>query len=679
MTWHLMLLFASFGQQETSENNTETLSPLQVTASKTATSSNDTSSAISVVTRDEIKQKQNTLLPDLLRGEVGVYIQQTTPGQGIPIIRGMKGSQNVHLVDGMRLNTAFFRNSPSQYLALVDPFLTEQIEVLRGPSSVLYGGDALGGVVNIISHSPEFYSDEFQTSGQLFTSWDSADEKWISHFDTDLGNEKIATSIGITYQDIGQRTTGSGEQIPFTAYTSRAFNNKWVINTDQASSWMFDLQYVHQPATPRVDDLVAGFGQSNPDSELFLFQPNARLFSHLRYQTHQQTSWYDQANYSIAWQKITDNRRRRSFGSTDTDTEQNSSELFSLQADFNKSFSNQTLLVFGIDSYKDTIFSARQRTTETGEVLIRESRFPNESTMQHIGLFADYHFFKNDHDFTVGGRYSDYNIDLNSENIANDKLNLTDLTWHVSWLYRLNKMDRIFANIGRGFRPPNIFDLGQVGERPGDRFNVINPALTPESVLSVDLGIKHAGNGWKGELVVFVADYQDVIASVETGELTDEGLSIVQSQNINKVRLYGLESDIDYFFKNGSQLFANLTYTWGEEQAANEQKEPADRIPPAFGVIGYQQDFATNWSGKTQVRYASTQNRLSARDLRDARINPYGTGGFTSYDAFVTWHSNFGYQLRLGVENIFDKKYREHASGLDAAGRNYHISFSYEF
>ena len=104
----------------TSTDEIESLSPLQVTASKTATTTNDSATAVSVVTRDEIKNKPNTLLPDLLRQESGVYIQQTTPGQAVPIIRGLKGSQNVHLVDGMRLNTAFFRNAPNQYLALVD-------------------------------------------------------------------------------------------------------------------------------------------------------------------------------------------------------------------------------------------------------------------------------------------------------------------------------------------------------------------------------------------------------------------------------------------------------------------------------------------------------------------------------------------------------------------------------
>lgn len=666
------------GELDNDMDDVELLSPLQVTASKTATATNDSASAISVVTRDEIKNKPNTLLPDLLREESGVYIQQTTPGQAIPIIRGLKGSQNVHLVDGMRLNTAFFRNAPNQYLALVDSFMTSQIEVVRGPASVLYGGDALGGVVNVLTHTPEFYTPNWEITGQVYSSWDSADEKWISHAGADFGNNKIASTIGLSYQDIGQRETGSGETIPFTAYTSRSLNNKWVFNTSDTSNWIFDVQYTHQPATPRVDNLVAGFGETEPESRVFLFQPNERLFSHLKYTTASPTSWYDLANYHLAYQKVTDNRFSQPLDGSRTDTEQNNSELFSLQADWNKAISDTSLLVYGIDTYLDTISSARQRVSASGEDIPRDPRYPDQSKMRQIAVFLDWHKYINDHELTIGGRFSDYDIDLNSPAIAEDRLSLTDLTWHASWLYKINDADRIFANLGRGFRPPNIFDLGQVGERPSNRFNVINPNLDPESVLSFDVGYKHAGNGWQAELVAFISRYKDVIASVETGEVTSDGREVVQSQNINEVDIYGIEGELNYYFNNGGHLYANLTYTRGTEET-QDGEGPADRIPPAFGVVGYQQDLNPDWNIRSQVRYASTQDRLSERDLRDARINPFGTGGFVVYDTHFTWRHGINTQVRLGVENIFNKKYREHASGLDAPGRNYHVSFYHDF
>jgi len=669
---------ANIDTELTDNKEVESLSPIQVTASKTATASNDSATAVSVVTRDEIKNKPNTLLPDLLRGESGVYFQQTTPGQAIPIIRGLKGSQNVHLVDGIRLNTAFFRNAPNQYLALVDSFMTEQIEVVRGPASVLYGGDALGGVVNVLTHTPDFYSKDWDVSGQLYTSWDSADEKWISHINADFGNNKIASTIGLSYQDIGQRTTGDGTTIPFTAYTSRSFNNKWVFNTSDDSQWLFDLQYTNQPATPRVDNLVAGFGQTEPESLVYLFQPNERQFVHLAYNNSAATNWYDQASYHVAYQKITDNRYSQPLSGSRTDTEQNHSDLLTLQADWNKHLNDNSQLVYGVDSFLDTISSARQRVLASGEEQPRTSRYPDQSTMRQIAIYVDWHQFFNDHEFTLGTRYSDYEIDLKSPELNNDQLSLNDLTWHASWLYKINESDRIFANIGRGFRPPNIFDLAQVGERTGGRINIINPDLNPESVLSFDLGFKHAGNGWQAEIVAFVSRYKDVIASVETGEITNEGLSVVQSQNINELDIYGLETELNYYFNNGGHLFMNYTYTHGTEETESTSG-PADRIPPAFGLLGYQQDINQHWNIRSQVRYATTQNRLSERDLKDARINPFGTGGFVVYDTHFTWQHSINSQVRLGIENIFDKKYREHASGLDAAGRNYHVSFNYDF
>ena len=679
----LLLSSAVQAQELTSESadidkDIESLSPLQVTASKTATATNDTATAVTVVTRDEIKNKPNALLPDLLREESGVYIQQTTPGQAIPIIRGLKGSQNIHLVDGMRVNTAFFRNAPNQYLALVDSFMTSQIEVVRGPSSVLYGGDALGGVVNVLTHIPEFYSSDWQVLGQVYSSWDSADEKWISHVGADFGNNKVASTIGLSYQDIGQRETGSGETIPFTAYTSRSFNNKWVFNTSDSSQWLFDLQYTHQPATPRVDNLVTGFGETEPESRVYLFQPNERQFVHLRYTNSSATHWYDTSSYHLAYQKITDNRFSQPLSGSRTDTEQNQSNLFSLQADWTKFLNNGSYLVYGFDAYSDTINSARQRVTSEGIDVPRTPRYPDDSNMQQLGVYADLHHSFNDHEVSVGARFSDYDIDLKSPELGDDQLSLTDLTWHASWLYKINDEDRIFANLGRGFRPPNIFDLAQVGERSGSRVNIINPDLEPESVLSFDLGFKHAGNGWQAEIVAFVSRYQDVIASVETGEVTNEGLSVVQSQNINEIDIYGLESELNYYFNDGGQLFANLTYTHGTEETENNEG-PADRIPPMFGVLGYQKNISDDWRIRSQLRYAETQDRLSARDLRDPRINPFGTGGFVVYDTHLTWQQSLNGQVRLGIENIFDKKYREHASGLDAPGRNYHVSFYYDF
>ncbi|MCF6320036.1 MAG: TonB-dependent receptor, partial [Proteobacteria bacterium] len=648
-----------------------------VTASKKHRSIENLATAVSVVTKAEILEKNITLLPDLLREEAGVYIQQTTPGQGIPIIRGLKGSENVHLIDGMRLNTAFFRNSPNQYLALVDPFMTEQIEIIRGPASVLYGGDALGGVINILTHTPSFQGENWQQLGEMFVSYDSADQKTLSHVSFDLGNEKIATTFGLSYQNIGTRTIGGGTEIPFTSYISKAFNNKWVLNLSENKQLKFDVQYLTQPATPRVDELVAGYGQEQPDSSLFLFSPNQRQFLHLSYNDTSPTVLYDKADYQMAWQLIKDHRIKSPFDSESITQEQNESALFSFQSSFNKKFNDTFDAVYGLDFYNDTISSAKQ-TIDDGITNIKDPRFPDDSTMRHVGLFADFTKIVGDHDFTLGFRYSDYKIDLNSPDINTDTLLLNDLTWHTSWLYHFDDNNRLFANLGRGFRPPNIFDLGQVGDRPGNRFNIINTEVKPETVHTLDFGWKHFGDAWNVDFTLFYSQYKDKIASVETGELTDDGQFIVQSQNINDVKLYGLESSFKYDLNASSEIKMVLNYTWGEE-TSNGISEAADRIPPLNGFIGYKKKLNSKWSLNPKIIYAATQDRLSARDTRDVGINPEGTGGFITYNIYANWKPTGTINIRFGLENLFDKKYREHGSGLEAAGRNFQASFNYLF
>jgi len=648
-----------------------------VTASKKKQTIENLSTAVSVVTKAEILEKNITLLPDLLRDEAGVYIQQTTPGQGIPIIRGLKGSENVHLIDGMRLNTAFFRNSPNQYLALVDPFMTHQIEIIRGPASVLYGGDALGGVLNVITHTPGFTGEEWQNKGEMYLSYDSADEKTLSHLSWDMGNEKISTTLGLSYQDIGTRSIGGGDEIPFTNYSSRAMNNKWLFNFSEYKSLIFDMQYLTQPSTPRVDDLVAGFGQTQPDSSLFLFAPNQRQFVHLNYSDNAATSLYDSSDYHVSWQLIKDHRIKSDFDNDDITKEQNESSLFSFQSSFNKQLNEKLDIVYGIDFYKDTINSAKQGISD-GVISIKDPRFPDDSNMQHTGLFADMTKYFAHNDLTFGFRYSDYDIDLNNALIDNDSLKIDDLTWHVGLLHHIDNDNKLFANLGRGFRPPNIFDLGQVGERPGNRFNVINTDVKPETVHTLDLGWKHFGDVYSVDFTVFYSQYKDKIASVETGDLTDEGQLIVQSQNINDVNLYGLESSFSYKFNADSEFNAVLNYTWGEE-TTDDINEPADRIPPINGFIGYERKINDKWNINPKIIYATTQDRLSARDIRDVRIHPNGTGGFVTYNIYANWKVSGASNVRFGLENIFDKKYREHGSGLEAAGRNLHASFNYLF
>jgi outer membrane receptor for ferrienterochelin and colicin len=105
--------------------------------------------SVSSVSGRHLTEHAPRTVPEAFHDTTGVFVQQTNHGGGSPIVRGMIGPQNLILVDGVRLNNSVYRTGPIQYLNLVDPLSLERMEVMRGPGSVLYGSDAMGGVIQL--------------------------------------------------------------------------------------------------------------------------------------------------------------------------------------------------------------------------------------------------------------------------------------------------------------------------------------------------------------------------------------------------------------------------------------------------------------------------------------------------------------------------------------------------
>ena len=172
------------------------------------------------------------------------------------------------------------------------------------------------------------------------------------------------------------------------------------------------------------------------------------------------------------------------------------------------------------------------------------------------------------------------------------------------------------------------------------------------------------------EAFVFYLDYDDKITSVFTGEITDSGRDIIRSENRNSVKLYGLESGLYWMVSDDVSLFAVVNYTYGEETDEDSQTIPADRIPPLNGKLGMAYFFNEKWRIEPYILFAGKQDRLSPRDVRDSRIDPAGTDGWFTLNLLLDWQVNESLKLGLRLENLTDEFYREHASGIDAPGRN---------
>ena len=649
------------------------LDEILVTATRRTVSIAEVSSGLTLV--DGASARERKLVTDALDTEIGVYLQQTTPGQGAPIIRGLKGSSILHLVDGMRLNNAIFRSAPTQYFALVPTGAVERIEVLRGTPASLYGSDAVGGVVQLVTRVPRFESGEIEYRGEIYGAYDTAELGRLLSGTIDAGNERIATTFSADLLETGDRRTGSGERIGPSGYESRAA--RWALagRPDEKRSWLFDVHYLEQPETPRVDELVAGFGQTEPSSSEFFFKPNRRVFVHGRY-GHEDGMFGLDWNVDLAWQRIDDDRTSRDFESTDRRFESNRSDLYGLVVSGSR-VTDSGSWVAGVEAYRDEVSSRRsEESLDDGQVTVLTPRFPDGSEIERFALFGNTERYVSARNILSGGlRISREDVSLPATPVsAAASIVVSDTSGDIGWIFNASENWQIVANAGFGFRAPNVFDLGTLGNRPGNRFNIPNPELDSERVVQLDAGVRYSDDRARFELMVYTLDYSDRITSVLTGDVTPEGRDIVQSVNAADSTIRGFEGGAEFFVSDTISLEAVLNYTWSEQRVPGSPTEPGDRIPPLSGRLNVSYDGGGDIRLDAWLRFAGEQDRLSARDVRDSRIDPNGTSGWGILGARGTWDARGDWQFTLGIDNVFDKRYRVHGSGLDAAGRNLMVS-----
>ena len=404
-----------------------------------------------------------------------------------------------------------------------------------------------------------------------------------------------------------------------------------------------------------------------------MFEPNRRAFVHVM---HEQISprgidW----KIDAAWQRIDDDRRTRDFEATERRFEANRSDLYGLT--LNASGTRGVVdWIGGVDLYYDEVRSSRrEENLVSGLIELVAPRFPDGSTIGQAGFFVrgDWHAGQR-HRLSIGMRYTDVDIELPD----GTTIDPGRFSGDVGWIFDIDDAWQITANLGNGFRAPNIADIGTLGNRPGNRFNVPNTSLGAETVTHLDFGLRYHAAQWHAELVAYGLHYDDRIVSVDTGETTVEGRDIVQSVNAASSRLHGIEGGLSASLTDRLRLRAALQYTRGTQRVAGAE-EPADRVPPLQARLSLRFRQSDAWTYEAWIVAADAQERLSARDVRDARIDPQGTPGWTRIGGLAHWRSAGGWEVMAGIDNLLDHRYRVHGSGLDAPGRNLSLTLRHRW
>ncbi len=420
---------------------------------------------------------------------------------------------------------------------------------------------------------------------------------------------------------------------------------------------------------------MPGFGQTEPSSSQFLFAPNERLFAHVR---HTRAGGWLAADWSVdvGWQRIVDDRITRNFESTIRNRETNQSDLIGLTATASRDTGQGSWIVGG-EYYHDTVASHRfEEDLNTGQTSSTQSRFPDDSEIAQAAVFANLQQRIGDrHSLSGGIRLSTVDIELPETAVsAAATLSLNDLSADIGWIFRLSDRSQLVANIAHGFRAPNIFDMGTLGERPGNRFNIPNLALDSEHVTQFDIGIRGSSDRARTELIFYWLHYKDRITSILTGAQTPDGRDIVQSQNLAEADIWGIEAAANFEIRDDLALDAIVNFAHGEEKDSGGVAFPADRMPPLNGRVSLRYVPNEALAVEPYIIFADSQSRLSPRDVRDVRIDPNGTSGWLTVNVRASWQPDERWTFSASLENLFDKHYRHHGSGIDAVGRNLTVS-----
>jgi hemoglobin/transferrin/lactoferrin receptor protein len=626
--------------------------------------------AITTIGSSEIEQDAARTVPEALLGATGVFLQKTNHGGGSPFIRGLTGNQNLLLIDGIRLNNATFRYGPNQYLATIDPFITDRVDVVRGSGSVLYGSDAIGGVVQLFTRNPEFSDHGFKAGGSVMAKWKSRDMEKTGRGEIRVASEKVAFLGGFTYNDFGDIIAGKGlgRETP-TGYTGYSGDGKIRVAVGKQNELILAYQYTRQNDVPRYDKLMTSH-------EKYHFDPQIRQLGYLRMHTANKNQWIKKINYVISYGQSDETRLLQKQKQEKVTTEQDIVNTLGGSIEVLSQGSEKWTFTSGVDYYYDRVGSTKTERLN-GEVTEKRGYYPDGSTASSVAVYSSHNYTLNKLILGAGFRVNGNKVMVEDELFGDVDNKPVAFVWYGSVGYSITQRHFVVVSLYSSFRAPNINDLSSFGS-----FNygieVPNPDLKPEKSLTYELGYKASHERFSGSLFLFQNKLSDLIERIPAtwnGQDTIEFERVYRKENFASAIVRGIEMAAGYKLLPQLIINGNLTYTYGQNETLDE---PMTRIPPLFGKLGFTFSDPAGWWFKMDYLTAASQDRLSSNDIKDTRIPEGGTPGWNVINI------RLGYQWNrliatVGVNNIFDEAYRTHGSGVDGYGRNLQADIRFGF
>ncbi|MFN3167180.1 MAG: TonB-dependent receptor plug domain-containing protein [Phycisphaeraceae bacterium] len=677
--------------------------PLIVTPSGFQQQAFDAPYVTDVIGQDEMREYGIRSVPEALKYTPGVLVQRTGHGQGSPFIRGFTGYRNVFLIDGVRLNNSIFRSGPNQYWNTIDPFSIERLEVIKGPTSVLYGSDAVGGTVNAITTSPYGYSDTNNLAGGATVRYASNERSIGGRGELsptfNLDGQPFGVLIGGSASDFGDLQGGRdiGRQNG-TGYGQYAADVKTEYFLGDNGRLVFAHQRFRQNNAPRTHSTVQGisFEGTTVGTDLQRDLDQERELTYLQLHSEDiEAGPIDAFKIGISWQN-THQAQDRIRGNGDVEFDTVRVQTFGIFAQAQSEVSDRLTLTYGLDYYHDQVDTFGNDTGSTPTTLV-QGQFGDDSTYDLLGVYVQGDLELTDRlNLVLGGRWNYAAVDSDRVNNpaipGSDPTNPADIiSVSDSWnafvgSARLNYAIEpeqlvVFGGVSQGFRAPNLTDLtGNIASNATD-IEVASPGLEPEYYTAFEVGFKGQGETYAWQASYYYTFIEDQIVRFGTGNPNEFTRGNVGDGYVN-----GIELDGTYKPTRETTLFANAFWQLGEVDTIPVAGGPVvaqyiERNPPITVNVGAKYDVPDSplWLYGI-VTAASDADFVTTRDAGDTqRVPPGGTPGYVTLNLGGGWKFSENLELTVTLENITNEDYRVHGSGVNGAGFGAVVSLDWRF
>lgn len=703
------------------------LSEVVTSASRWKQTSDNVPSKIVSISPREVSLINPQTAADMLELSGHVYIQKSQQGGGSPMIRGFATNRLLYTVDGVRMNTAIFRGGNIQNVINIDPFATESAEVLFGPGSVIYGSDAIGGVMSFQTLTPQLsLTDEPIVTGSSTARYSSANNEKTGHFHVNVGWKKWAFVTSFSTWDFDHLRQGSNGpedyikgynvqridstdvvvtqddpllQVP-TAYTQTNFMQKIRFKPNEHWDFQYGFHYSQTSQYGRYDrhnrmrNGTARYAEWN-------YGPQLWMMNNLNITHSADVLAYDEMTIRLALQRFEESRIDRSLNKDDRTTNSEAVDAYSINIDFNKELNGRHTLFYGAEYILDDVTSTGLITDiTTGATSEGPSRYP-QSTWSSMAVYVNEEYRATEKTTVQAGlRYNQYVLNAEFDTqfypfpFSTASLNDGALTGSIGAVYRPAKTWIISGNFGTAFRSPNVDDIGKVFDSEPGSVVVPNPDLEAEYAYNFDVNVaKTFGGAVKVDASGYYTyldnalvrrDYQlnGLDSIVYDGELSQ----VQAIQNAASARVWGVQAGIEIQLPEHFTFSTRVNYQKGEEELDNGDVSPSRHAAPFFGTSA----ISYNTSKLKLSLYSRYQGEVSYENLAESEkskdeIYAKDEDGNNYAPAWYTLNIKASYPvsesvlISAGIENITDQRYRPYSSGISGAGRNFVMSVTAKF